>query len=278
VLRFALGLPVVSAALPARAFGSKEFWEAKPSSEWSVEEVDRIITRSPWAKGASVAYNSGPGGFGGNGGGSGRSRGSGGIGIPGGGIGFPGGGGNRGGYPGGYPGSGTGGGAGGPGAGAPRDGNDGNDRRRLDAIVRWESGLPIQEALRIGAGNEKPNPDFQKYYVIALIGDLPMIGGRRRRAGDNSDDDDDRAQTERRLEMYKQYTRLERKEGPLMLEKVEDGSRVGSQGAGTYFYFSRLDDFSMDDKQVAFSTKLGPMEIKTKFTLKDMLYHGRLAV
>ena len=45
-----------------------------------------------------------------------------------------------------------------------------------------------------------------------------------------------------------------------------------------HFYFSRLDDISMDDKQVSFSTKLGPMEIKTKFILKDMLYHGKLAV
>lgn len=276
-MRFALGLPVVSAAIPAWAFATKEFWEAKPSSEWNAEEVERMITKSPWAKEASVAYNSGPGSLGGGGGGTGRSRGSGGIGFPGGGIGFPGSGGNRGGYPGG----GTNGGAGGPRTGAPGGGpspRDGSDRRQFNATVRWESALPVQEALRIGAGDEKPNSDFAKYYVIGLIGDLPMVGGRRRRAGDSSDDDEDTAQSERRLEMYKQYTRLERKDGPLQLEKVEDGSRVGSKGPGTYFYFSRLDDISMDDKQVSFSTKLGPMEIKAKFTLKDMLYHGKLAL
>jgi hypothetical protein len=144
--------------------------------------------------------------------------------------------------------------------------------------VRWESALPIQEALRIGATDEKPNPDFGKYYVIALIGDLPMVGGRRRRSGDNSEDDDNTAQTDRRMEMYKQYTKLERKDGAVQLEKVEDGSRVGSKGPGTYFYFSRQDEISMDDKQVSFTTKLGPMEIKAKFILKDMLYHGKLAV
>src|SRR6478752_2847002 len=109
VMRFALGLPVMSAAMPAWAYGSKEFWEAKPSSEWNADEIERMITKSPWAKEASVSFNGGPGGFGGNGGGSGRSRGSGGIGFPGGGIGFPGGG-NRGGYPGvGYPNGGAGG-------------------------------------------------------------------------------------------------------------------------------------------------------------------------
>ena len=286
-LRIALGFPAISAAVPAWAFSSKEFWESKPSSEWNADEVDRMLTKSPWAKEASVDYNGGPGGFGGNGGGTGRSRG--GMGYPGGGgIGFPGGG-SRGGYPGGggtgYPGGGTGypggggtgypsGGAGGPGRGTPRD----EGRRQFAATVRWESALPIQEALRIGAGDEKPNPDFTKFYVIALIGDLPMVGGRRRRSTDASEDDDKSAQNDRRMEMYKQYTRLERKGSPVPLEKVEDGSRTGSKGPGTYFYFSRQDDISMDDKQVSFTTKLGPMEIKAKFTLKDMLYHGKLAV
>jgi hypothetical protein len=144
--------------------------------------------------------------------------------------------------------------------------------------VRWESALPVQEALRIGAADEKPSPDFAKYYVIGLIGDLPTTAGRRRRASDNSNDDDNSDQSDRRMEMFKQSTRLERKDGPVKLEKVEDGSRVGSKGPGTYFYFSRMDDISMDDKQVTFSTKLGPMEIKAKFTLKDMLYHGKLAL
>lgn len=263
VLRFAAGLPVVSAALPAWAFGSKEFWEAKPSSEWNADEIDRMLTKSPWAKDTSMV-SSGPG-FG-NGGGGGRSRGGGvgfpggggGIGFPGGGVGFPGGGRQRGGYPG---------------------GGDGGGRERFNATVRWESALPIQEALRIGASDEKPNPDFEKYYVIALIGDLPANGGRRRRSSDNSDDDDDStAQSERRMQAFKESARLERKNGSVKLEKVEEGSRVGSRGPGVYFYFARMDDISMDDKLVTFSTKLGRMEIKAKFTLKEMLYHGKLAV
>ena len=29
--------------------------------------------------------------------------------------------------------------------------------------------------MRIGASDEKPNAEFGKYYVIALIGDLPMV-------------------------------------------------------------------------------------------------------
>jgi len=276
-MRLAAGLPVVSAGFPLWAFGSKEFWEAKPSADWNSEEVDRMITKSPWAKEVTASNGTGPGGPG-NGGGMGRSRG-GGIGFPGGGIGggYPGGGYPGGGYPGGgYPSSGgypngggyPGGGSGGPGGGA----------RQFSGTVRWESALPIQEALRIGASDEKPDPDFAKYYVIGLIGDLPTNTGRRRRNDDNSDDDDAATQSDRRLERFKESTRLEVKERLIRLEKVEEGSRIGSRGPGTYFYFSRMDDISMDDKQVIFSTKLGQMEIKAKFTIREMLYHGKLAV
>jgi len=261
-MRLAAGVPALSAAFPVWAFGTKEFWETKPSSEWNADEIDRMLTRSPWAKPAPIV-SGGRGSFG-NGGGGGRSRGGAGIGFPGGGIGFPGGGRQGGGYP------------GGQGRGDPRD----DGREQFNATVRWESALPIQEALRVGASDEKPNPDFEKYYVIALIGDLPATGDRPRNSDGNSgeDDEDRNARNDRRMEMFMESSRLERKDGPIKLEKIELGSRVGSRGPGVYFYFSRMDDVSMDDKQVSFSTKLGRMEIKVKFTMKDMLYHGKLAV
>ena len=80
------------------------------------------------------------------------------------------------------------------------------------------------------------------------------------------------------MEELKKSARLERKDGPISLEKVEEGSRVGSRGPGVYFYFDRKADVSMDDKFVNFSTKLGRMDIKAKFTMKEMAYHGKLAV
>ena len=141
--------------------------------------------------------------------------------------------------------------------------------------------MPIQEALRLDDKDELV-ADFKKYYVLHLIGEFPSMGRRRR--GSNEDDRDDRdardedAQDERRQEMFKDNTRLERKDGFLRVEKVEEGGRTGNLGPGMYFYFSRLDDLSMDDKQVQFVTKMGPMEIKTKFTFKEMLYHGKLSI
>ncbi len=259
VLRFAAGIPASWATVPAWAFASKEFWEAKPASEWNSEEIDRMLTKSPWAKDASVSDGQGLGNGGrSRSGGIGFPGSGGGIGFPGGGVGFPGGGGRQGG---GYPGG----------------GNDGG-RERITATVRWESALPIQEALRIGAADEKPNPEFEKYYVIALIGDLSANNGRRRSSDTSDDDDDNRTRSDRRIDELKESARLERKDGPIALEKVEEGSRVGSRGPGVYFYFDRKADVSMDDKLVNFSTKLGRMEVKAKFTMKEMLYHGKLAV
>jgi len=283
-VRMGLGFAAVQ-ALPGFA-ASKEFWDTKPSTEWSSSEVDRLLTKSPWAKEASVSYNGGPGysNRGGNGGGRraggiGFPGGGGGIGFPGGGLGYPGGG-NRGGYPGGgYPNG---------GGNYPPNGDPGagGDARHYHATVRWESAQPIQEALHAGAPDRARDSEFAKYYVIQVLGDLPDFGAERRR-----DDDDDREsskrsssgddadeQNQRRLDMFKQYTKFEKKDGFLRLEKVEQGSRTSSRGPGTLFYFSRQDEVSADDRLLSFFTKMGPVEIKAKFTPKEMLYHGKLAV
>src|ERR1700674_4346910 len=274
-LRVALGIPAGLSALPAWAFAAKEFWETKPSSEWSSEETDRMLTKSPWAKEVAVSFNGGPRGFG-DGDSTGPRRGTGGGGIGGGGIG-------GGGIGGGIPGiGGTGGrrypGQGGP--GGPRQGGPGDDpgdsgRQQFHGTVRWESARPIQEALAIGSSYDRPNPDFEKYYVLNILGDMPILGGGRRRGGDSAGDDDDPAQRERRIETPKEFTKLERKNGPVLLEKIGQGSRTGRPGPGTLFYFSRLDGISLDDKQVSFYTKMGPLEVRARFTLKDMLYRGK---
>jgi hypothetical protein len=287
-IRLGIGVPASLAAMPGLAFASKEFWEAKPSSEWSSAEVERMITKSPWAKEVIISTAGRYGNGNPNGG---NRRGTGGIGFPGGGIGFPGGGGGGLGYPGGgrYP---NGGGY--PGGG-PNGGNyPGDGGRTYHATLRWESAPPIQEALRIGA-DDKPNPDFAKYYVLNLVGDLPDPTDRSRDYEDDrpstttcnncgNDDDrsrggqDDDARAKRRISMFKENTKLERKDGFLKLEKVEEGSRFGSSSPGTAFYFSRLDNITVEDKLISFYTKIGRAEVRAKFTLKEMMYQGKLAL
>jgi hypothetical protein len=280
-IRVGLGIPAGVSAIPVWAFAAKEFWETKPASEWSSEEADRMLTKSPWAKEAAVSYNGGPRGFGDGDSPTGR-RGTGG-GIGGGGIG--GGGIGGGGIGGGIPGiggiGGTGGrrypGQGGPAGPGPSD-PDGSGRQHFHATVRWESARPIQEALRIGSNDGRATPDLEKYYVLNMLGDLPMLGGGRRPSVESPDDEDSPSQKERRQEMLKEYTKLEYKGGTLFLEKAVPGSRIGRPGPGMLFYFSRLDGISLDGKQVSFYTKMGPLEVRARFTLKDMVYRGKLAL
>jgi hypothetical protein len=50
-------------------FSPGDFWNDKPPSEWSEKEIERLLTKSPWAKEASPHMNlpgmSGPDGGGG---------------------------------------------------------------------------------------------------------------------------------------------------------------------------------------------------------------------
>src|SRR5208283_2109160 len=85
-IRLGIGVPTSLAAMPGLGFASKEFWEAKPSSEWSSSEVERMITKSPWAKEVTIST---PGRGNGYPNSANRRGGGGGIGFPGGGIGFP---------------------------------------------------------------------------------------------------------------------------------------------------------------------------------------------
>jgi hypothetical protein len=55
------------------------------------------------------------------------------------------------------------------------------------------------------------------------------------------------------------------------LEETADGTVL--------FFFARgSEPLTLDDKEVNFSTRLGPVEIRTRFVLKDMMYKGKLAV
>jgi len=60
------------------------------------------------------------------------------------------------------------------------------------------------------------------------------------------------------------------------LSKVAVSPKTPLSLAGTLFYFSRGLALRLEDKQATFSTKLGPIDVKCKFTLKDMLYKGSL--
>jgi len=123
---------------------------------------------------------------------------------------------------------------------------------RYKAIVRWDSALPIRLALKsLPAG-------IEDNYLIALVGDLAL-----------ADPDENEGERESRVDMLKQYTKLDRKGGAIPLVKIEP-----VKGVGTLFYFPRSEP--LKDGQVTFVTKMGPVEVKCKFNLKEMMFRGKL--
>jgi|SRR5271157_568517 len=236
------------------------FWNKKPPAEWSPEEIDALITKSPWAKEASARGAAQEGGYGSQ------------TGSP-----------NGGGYPGGSPGGmGTPrigipgiGGIGMGGGGRRMGGNQGGGRGQQGGAlyrgtVRWESAQPVQDALK------SPLPDeFANHYVIAVIG-FPLPGGQRRYQDEEGDNPPRRSQDDS-LDNLKQLTTLQ----PRGKELAQAGvvQQQTSSNSNLLFGFSK-DSLTLtkEDKEVLFSTTLGRLVIRAKFDPKEMLYHGQLAV
>ncbi len=243
----ALGAVVVFAA---------DFWKDKAYTQWSDDEVNKMLSDSPWAQntktttpGQQSMGQRGMGRRGGMGGGPWGGMGGGGMG-----------GGRRGGGP-----------------------YGGNSTPAINVTVRWQSSLPVREALLRQAGTTKaddsevaakltaPAPG----YVIAIVGLPPTAPSRNgdvyRRGEDN--DSDSSGSHDADLDRMKSATYLNRKDRPsLFPDKIERGK----DGATILVTFPKTTPISLDDKEVEFVSRYGAMEIKRKFKLKDMQYQGKL--
>jgi hypothetical protein len=208
------------AAIPVLASPANEFWNGKKPENWTEEEIQEMLTKSPWAKEAAVSVFGAPGGSlvnrngamnrSGNMSSSGRQRTS-----------------------------------------TTQTSSDSD--LRYKAIVRWESAQPIREALKLKSADA-----LKDSYILAVVGDLTL-----------ADADEDEAQRESRIDMMRQSTKLEKHGGPIPLANIELVKKEG-----TLFYFPRAEPIK--DGQITFTTKIGPVEVKCKFTAKEMMYHGKL--
>jgi len=143
--------------------------------------------------------------------------------------------------------------------------------------LRWVSALPMKTAqvwLKMGAEAKTSEQakkfleQDEKYYVLSLS--APAMGGPR----PGGEGGQRPAMSPEMLEAAKAATTLSWK-GHEGLHPVD----VHQAGGGTMMYsFSKEHAIELDDKEVEFTTKRGPMEIKKKFRLKDMVYHGKLAL
>jgi|SRR5580658_183479 hypothetical protein len=220
--------------------GESEFWNKKDPSQWSSDEIERLKTKSPWAKSITVALRQS--GSAGNGGG----------------VGYPG-----------------GGGMGGGGMGRGRRGGMGGPAPiQYHGVVRWVSAKPIQEALK------SPVPEgLANAYVIGVSG-IPIVTGDRQHTDQgDSDTTGANGPSQDVLDRIKNLTYLEPKgKPPAQPGTVQQGS-AGFESNVLLFGFSReLLQFTSDDREVGFTTQLGRLEVKTKFNLKEMTYRKELAL
>ena len=214
-------------AAAAYGWAPKDFWNDKKPSDWTEDEIQQMLTKSPWAKDASIfdsATHKGISSAPYAGGLYGRRR----YESP-------------------------------NGKSLPTVGGS----KEWGAIVRWESALPVRDAMKA-----HKTADADENYIIALVGDIP--------GASVPSDDDSAAERQQKMDVLKESTRLERKDDPLELQRVKIAPRTPLTASGTLYYFSRVLPITAEDKQVTFVTKVGPLEVKCKFTLRDMLYHGNL--
>src|ERR1043166_6359109 len=129
---------------------------------------------------------------------------------------------------------------------------------REGAWAEWAGAAALAESEAWAAGDGAR--------AAARLGDLPNRAGRGA--------DEVESERKQRLEMLKEYTKLDRKGDPIYLSNV----LPSTNNAGTLFYFPNFEPIKPEDKQVTFVTKMGPIEVKAKFSLKEMVYHGSLAL
>jgi hypothetical protein len=240
-----------------------DFWQNTKYTEWDEKQIQKMLTDSPWAKKVSASM---PSSSRLEGGGGGRGRGGGGNGgLAGGGIASAeangvGGGGGGGGM---ESAGGGGGGRGGGGRGSEGGGVGGGATiPTVNVTVRWLSAQPILQALSLQTHKEltaeKPNA-----YVIGMFG-LPPAFAKL-------------ADPERMKGMLRNATVLKPKNrDPLTLDSIDLGK--SGEAFAALFHFSATEPISLDDKEIEFETKMGPLDFKCKFKTKDMMYGGKLAV
>ncbi|HEY2844781.1 MAG TPA: hypothetical protein VGJ09_14065 [Bryobacteraceae bacterium] len=228
-----------------------DFWTTKPYTDWDEKDIQKILTNSPWTEKISIVAGvgafAGPGGSGKGGGGRGGGRSSGPQGD----------GANS------DPGVDGGGGAAGGGGG------DFGGSNSVTVTLLWQTALPVKQALikRQYGAEAATSPEAKArleradpVYVLTLIGmpgfTLPAAQGERKNA------------------LLDLTTLTVNGKPPL---KPTDVQVSGGRGTGNVsFVFPRTTSFSVEDKEMEFSSKFDKTAVKKKFKLKDMIFNGKL--
>ena len=163
---------------------------------------------------------------------------------------------------------GNGGNAGGSRSGVQEVGGGLGSSPSLTLVVRWQSALPMRQAIakqKFGseAGTSPESKKLldgdQKYYAV-LVSGLP---GRMLGASDDM-----------KSNLLKATTLSVKGKDPISAADLQTAGN--EQKAVVMFFFPRTSPIDADDKEVEFSSKFGPIIVKQKFKLKEMVFNGKL--
>jgi hypothetical protein len=241
--------------LAALSLAADDFWAKKPYTEWSEKDAARLLTNSPWSHDVVVVLEGAMANR--SGGGRGGHGSTGGV--------------NTGDM---SPMSGSAGGSGevtgGARAASPESMANGNgpSAASMTLHVRWQSALPIREALVLTKlGRDEADSDQARkftgqpmpYYVVAVAGVPPAMIARI------SDD--------HMPELAKTATLLRKDKTPV---GAEGAQKIAGEPGAVAFLFPKAAAITLDDKEVEFVSKVGRLEVKRKFKLKDMVIGAKL--
>jgi len=237
--------------LPAMLWAA-DFWESKPFTDWSDKELRKVVTNSPWARQTNtVTTNARP---------SPQPADS-----------------QVGGFPGGDgslirpPGFGRG---AGTGAGPAITPPDSTFDQGLTLIIRWQTALPVRQAqMRAKYGKEAATASAAKklldqdpkVYVISVTGipgSLVTLGGTETAKHSIQD----------------QATLTARGKPALHPDAVEffHSGDNGGESVDVLLAFPKTSPFTLADQEIEFASRIGTVDVKYRFRLKDMVVHGKL--
>jgi hypothetical protein len=219
-----------------------DFWKSKKYSTWSDEETKKLIENSPWARKVPIKYI--------------YTAPKGGGGMPGGGFG--------GGMPGGgMPGGGMGGGGGFGSLNAPPP------DMTPKAILRWQTALPLKQAIArarykdLVETSEEAAKTLTREEAQYILGVIGLMG----------------APTSFDREVLKAGATITVGDLP-PIKAVDVLTDQQGMSRNLYIAFPKVQEgahkITEADRSVDFLLKTPNIEIKAKFSLKDMLYQGKL--
>jgi hypothetical protein len=212
---------------------SADFWQSKPYTEWSEKDAQKMVSNSPWAKAFAISVEPPDAAPVFGGGDSARAQGIGDDGAA-------------------LPGGRSGGRLGGT---IPA-----NQAGSTVIVARWQSALPVKEALTRLKNGAAVAASPEAGYLIVLSGPLESL------LRGNPDE----------LKRALINASFLSAKGKGAMRPTDVQISTTPKATEVLFTFPRSNPYTLDDKEVEFSTKLGDAVARYTFRLKDMVFNGKL--